>query len=307
MEGINLEETTPSRKLMFQAGVSNEDIWYDTIKDVWDGPILREEEVATYWKTKNGIEVTGRPDIVLCTDDARMSDEQTEPRPVVGIELKLVSALWTGRDALFEGKPKFNHLCQAAHYSWQLDIPFELWYTNRVDFATNDIANRVLPKYGTDKFKTLEEHLEVGYYRQTLSRSGRVYGKAIREEEFLREEANRNYGFDIGQVYVSTKKFYPFAVGFVLEWIDDTLYYTSTEFPEESPTKTLITKQNIESFFNHVASMPETDDLGPRPLTLKGDGKPANYTICTYCPKFLDDACNKTSYKEWIEEVRKNV
>jgi len=32
-------------------------------------------------------------------------------------------------------EPKLVHLMQAGHYAWELGIPFQLWYTNRAEFA----------------------------------------------------------------------------------------------------------------------------------------------------------------------------
>lgn len=41
------------------------------------------------------------------------------------------------------------HLMQAAHYSWKLgDLPFELWYTSRADFAINGWAQKQFPQQG---------------------------------------------------------------------------------------------------------------------------------------------------------------
>lgn len=124
-KGINPNPIEEERELMFAAGRSNEDTWLDALKRTWTGPILCEEDIPTSWKTQIGMAVTGRPDIVLC---------EGENKPVLGIELKLVSSLWTARDILINDVPKMNHLVQAAHYSWQLEVPFELWYTSRADY-----------------------------------------------------------------------------------------------------------------------------------------------------------------------------
>lgn len=293
MKGVSVGKTDPPRKLMFQAGISNEDIWYETLKRTYPYKILRETEVPTSWMTDNDISVTGRPDIVLLDAD---------DKPKVGIELKLVSSLWTARDVLFEGRPKFDHLIQAAHYSWQLKIPFELWYTNRVDFATNDMANRCLPDYGTDKFDRLKQHLDIRYYKKVMSKTGNMYGKPVDEQEFL---AGRK-GYKEGQYYASPIKIYPFRIGYILDWNKDTgrLMYTNIETMETEDT--IITKQSIYGYYNFVSKMASTKDLGPRPVTLKGDGSSANYSQCSYCP--LNKLCDTvTDFDKWEREVPNHV
>ena len=148
-KGINPNPIEEERELMFAAGRSNEDSWLDALKRSYDGPILCEEEIPTHWITTEGTPVTGRPDIVLgkddgvATEDTKYSyspDEEWNDGPArafaphLGIELKLVSSLWTARTVLIEDTPKIEHLIQSAHYSWQLDCPFELWYTSRADY-----------------------------------------------------------------------------------------------------------------------------------------------------------------------------
>lgn len=145
LEGIEAGEDDASREFMFAAGRTNEDSWIDLFRRAGIAPenIKREEEIPISWVTRSGRTVSGRPDIVL-----------GEPyaggwRPEKGIELKLVSSLWTARDVAIKQKPKAMHLMQAAHYSWKLgDIPFELWYTSRADFAINGWAQKQFPKQG---------------------------------------------------------------------------------------------------------------------------------------------------------------
>lgn len=115
-------ETEWDRHLMFAAGVSNEDIWADLLSRSWPGKILREEDVPIKWTTTDGTLVTGRPDIVLC-DQAGI--------PQTGLELKLVSSDSTAGGVLAKDTPQLDHVLQAAHYMWRLQIPFILLYTSR--------------------------------------------------------------------------------------------------------------------------------------------------------------------------------
>lgn len=134
------------RQLMFAAGRANEDIWYEELARAWDGSILREEEIPVSFTTKQGTLVTGRPDLVLCDNVPAPAEEGGEVEihavPIKGIELKLVCSVWTARDVRFQLEPKIDHLVQAANYSRLLNIPFDLWYTNRVDYVIPDWAHR---------------------------------------------------------------------------------------------------------------------------------------------------------------------
>lgn len=145
LEGIEAGEDDASREFMFAAGRTNEDSWVDLFlrAGIAKEDIRREEEVPISWKTRSGRIVSGRPDIVL---GEQRGGEWT---PIKGVELKLVSSLWTARDVAIKQEPKAMHLMQAAHYSWKLgDLPFELWYTSRADFAINGWAQKQFPQQG---------------------------------------------------------------------------------------------------------------------------------------------------------------
>lgn len=138
LKGINWDATDDDRLIMFEGGRYNEDVWFSILSKSYPYRILREEEVPISWKTKNGTLVTGRPDMVLC--DAK-------GKPQLGLELKMASSLWTVRE-IINGRPKQPHLIQAGHYSWQLDVPFQLWYTSYVDFAVTGWVAKHFPAAG---------------------------------------------------------------------------------------------------------------------------------------------------------------
>lgn len=145
MRGIEVPEEDNGaidQTLMFEAGFTNEDSWAERLMRSWTGEdrgILREEEIALSWKTLNNTLVTGRPDMVLTQAG----------KPIHGIELKLMSSVWTVRDILI-GSPKPAHLMQAGHYSWRLDIPYSLCYTLRADMAVLGFATKLFPKLGQE-------------------------------------------------------------------------------------------------------------------------------------------------------------
>lgn len=140
---LNLEADPPSpdRLIMFKLGTSNEDIWKEILTPVWDGSILCEEDIPITWTTSKGRTVSGRPDMVLLDGAGNK---------VVGVEHKMVASLWTSRDVLFQGTPNLKHVLQAAHYSWQLGVPFKLVYTQYVDQAVMGWAQKNFPKAGQE-------------------------------------------------------------------------------------------------------------------------------------------------------------
>jgi hypothetical protein len=116
--------------IMFAAGYANEDIWLDHLKESWDGPILCEEEIPVLWRTDNDTLVSGRPDIVLCT-----LGENDEEIPALGLELKLVSSPFTAYNVAAKDTPNLDHIIQASHYMWQLNVPFKLVYSSRSNYG----------------------------------------------------------------------------------------------------------------------------------------------------------------------------
>lgn len=127
LRSLGLQEAVKhSDKLMFEAGFANEDIWVNVLGKSWNGVILCEEEIPTHWLTDNNIPVTGRPDVVLCKESGE---------PELGLELKLVSSPWSAYNKAVKEIPDIEHICQAAHYMWQLNVPYKLCYTSRANYS----------------------------------------------------------------------------------------------------------------------------------------------------------------------------
>jgi hypothetical protein len=268
-KGVSVNEAEESRQHMFAAGHTNEDIWYDLLSLAYPKEqILREEEVPIQWEL-DGYKVTGRPDLVL-TD--------AEKKPILGLELKLVSSLWTARDVMFSSHPKTDHLVQAAHYSWKLGVPFELWYASRVDWAINaqnpkknskyDWIARMFPKPGEPN----SEHLEYNYWRP---------------------DTNNQFGWsktdssDTGSGVIGIpKKINPFLVGYRLEWNSAgqlTYQRISENGVEYEPVHTVITQKGIEDYYRTVIHAERTGVLPPRISQIDATGEAASYSLCNYC------------------------
>jgi len=124
--GLEVDPPDADSLIMFELGKANELIWLDKLRRSWPGTIKQEEEIPIKWTTSTGVNVTGRPDTVLC---------DSAGKPKLGIEHKAICSIWTARDVSFEMTPKLKHLMQAAHYMWKLDIPYRLVYTQYVNFA----------------------------------------------------------------------------------------------------------------------------------------------------------------------------
>lgn len=253
------------RSLMFAGGFSNEDDWEKVIRAGWDGPVLREEEIPVAWATSSGVPVTGRPDMVLCTGPVEA------PVPHRGFELKSVMSLGTAVDVLARGQPKTEHVIQAAHYAWKLGLPWELWYTSRVDWP---ILGWALKAFAGWRGKDV------------------VFGESVLEY--------RDNG--------PPKKILPFYRGFEIAIDNATgiVYYRSAGSQSDSDWHmTTVTVADIETYYETVAAMPVTKDLGPRPSNVTMHGEPAGWNKCDakYCP--FSDICDRheKNYDDWVAAV----
>jgi hypothetical protein len=129
---LGIQEVVDDKRVriqrMFDGGVASENNFRRRLEaGLPEGySTLKEEDTPIRWATQTGIEVTGRPDLVVI-----------DPKGVAiaGVENKCMSSLWTVTKVVFKQLPKTDHLVQAGHYSWKLGIPYELWYSSGVNFA----------------------------------------------------------------------------------------------------------------------------------------------------------------------------
>lgn len=265
--GVDIKgaEEDSTRDLMFAAGRTNEDSWLEVLSASWPGKILREEEVPIKWVTKKGTPVTGRPDIVLAEADGKL---------VRGLELKLVSSLWTARTVL-QGKPKTGHLTQAAHYMWKLseqsgyEVPFELWYTSRVDWHVMGWAQKHFPKHGEAN------------------------------ADYCEYSTNKDGEYEI-------KKVLPFTKGFELRFVKGQLHFR--EVGGKKWVDTIISRDRIQQYYELVEDLAKQKQLGPRPINLDFAGQRENWKQCDFCP--LASTCDEyesKGFETWLEQVKTKV
>lgn len=292
------DEPDDHKLIMFQLGYANEDVLYkDLIKTSEpDEILLREEEIPIAWYTKNGTKVTGRPDVVICKRvDKIMIPEGTtvgttsnavdqiilytgSPNildasivPILGLELKSVHSVWVARDLLFSRQPKLSNLIQAAHYMWQLKIPYRLIYKGYSSLGQgmswSDRMANMFPAVGTPGSEWMEYNEKTGKPKQ------------VKQFEIVFELELDSKGRVMYRLEGSEK------------W-----------------ERSLATVGDLERYYEYVSGMAETGDLGPRPMTLDAQGGKLNYTDCQYCP--LQEVCDKNEeggYKKWLTAVKKLV
>jgi hypothetical protein len=260
--GVDAEQEDPSREFMFAGGRTNETSWVDLLVSagVAREDIRQEGEVPISWTTVLGTKVTGRPDIVI---GAREPSGTWMPKR--GLELKLVSSLWTARDVAIVGNPKAMHLMQAAHYAWKVGVPFELWYTSRADYAINGWAAKQFPKPG---------------------QPGSVFCQYNDKGE-----AMKTLPFVVG-----------YALGWEGQTL--TYQRLGPDGPHPV-VKTIVTKTGIADYFELVARMGPEEPLPPRPVNLSANGEAGNYSICKYCALSpVCDKKERGSTKAWVEAVK---
>lgn len=289
--GLEIEEPTEDKLIMFELGYANEDRIMEILKSslAEDETILREEEIPIEWNTSNGTKVSGRPDIVICkkadwvitSEDAAGWSEMDPHRPevgtivpgaksipVLGLELKSVHSVWTAREVLFNRHPKTPNLVQAAHYMWKLNIPYKLHYRSysQLGQGGSDWLARMLPKPG----EALSEYID-------FNDKGKM--KHVKQFDCVYDLRFTESG----------------RLQFKLE-----------EEPESLYTNTIITRQDIERYFEYVSQMATNKDLGPRPMTIDPQGGKLNYTDCGYCPlQATCDTHEDKGYEVWLKEVKK--
>lgn len=280
--GIEIEQHSDDKLIMFQMGIESENaVFQDLEAQLPEGQVLlREEDCPIEWYTSNGTRVTGRPDGVIyqkekevLVRDGGIDIEKMKLRPLYGIELKTVASFWTTRDVLLDREPKLSALIQAAHYSWQLGIPYKLSYKNYV--------NQVIPG-----FKWLQEAIprqgEPG--SEHISYSDKGYPKNINPFELVYELDADEHGY----------------IWFRME--------TSDEHRESPWTKSIIKQQDIQRYYEFVSEIKVTGKLGRKVNTVGCTGKKKSYSQCDmYCPVHMKYGEYEGNYQLWLQRIREDI
>jgi hypothetical protein len=265
--GVELEQPDLHKLIMFELGFASEDITAAVLgRSLLPSEILlREEEIPIEWQTRNGTRVTGRPDIVLCTEIP--SADGISRRPVLGLELKSVHSIWTARDVLFSGQPKMGNLAQAAHYMWKLNIPYKLVYKaySQLGQSMSDWATKFFPRQGEPNSQYVDYNPKGGV-------------KGLKQFEIV---------YDL---MIDSK---------------GRVCYKLEEQDEAAWKRSIVTTGDIERYYEYVAEMSTKRELGPRPLTIDAHGEKLNYKDCSYCSiQSVCDTHEKSGYETWLREVK---
>ena len=256
--GVEADSAEESREHMFAAGRSNEDIWKALLLASEEPglSVLREEEFPVTHRLPNGKMLLGRPDIVLLQNGV----------PARLLELKLASSMYTALDVYVLGKPKLDHVIQAAHYSLRLGLPIELWYASRADFHLVDRAKEKVPPglpgvvYGWDQKAMKLSPFLVGYVLRTKENGQVTYQR-------------------IG---------------------------LNPDGSEPQEVSTIVSTQGLDQFFDQLSRLGETDELPAMPSKVDLLGGEASWRKCDYCSlKPLCLSQKKGSVKDWVEAARK--
>jgi hypothetical protein len=185
--------------------------------------------------------------------------------------------MWTARDVLFGREPKMNNLAQAAHYMMLLGVPYKLVYRSYSILGQGPAqwAERLFPKDGEPG----SEYIQWG---DIDKKTGKRAMRGIAQFEIVYD-----LRFD--------------AHGRLEYSVED----------ENKWTRTIITREDITRYFEHVANISTTKNLGPRPTAVTATGEKASFNMCSpkYCP--LAETCDKydksKDFDQWLREVRQKL
>jgi hypothetical protein len=295
-KGMEIDPPTWDKYIMFELGYANEDEVLKQLQTTLEEGeiILREEEIPIQWNTGNGTKVTGRPDLVICQwgqdqtgipvswpeswkDDPKYKmyagEAQGYLKPVLGLELKSVHSLWVAREVLFKQEPKLNNLVQAAHYMWKLNVPYKLFYKSYSQLGQGMAGNEWIVKQ--------------------FPRPGEPGSEFV---DYTISEKTGKY---------SIKHIKQFEIIYDLEFDKSGRLRYRKEGETGRWTPTIVTRQDIEKYFEYVSTMETEKKLGPRPSSINAAGDKLNYAVCKYCP--LQETCNtyeKKGFDAWFSAVQ---
>lgn len=316
--GIEIEEPTEDKLIMFELGFAHEDVVLNQLKQsLPEGYVmLIEEEIPIEWRTKNGTNVSGRPDIVVCKSvtDIEYNPEKTtilendqkgfaevkfrgetpniiyKTLPVLGLELKSVHSLWVAREVLFAEKPKTDNLIQAAHYMWRLS---EQNRANGIPQHESDVAYKLMYK----NYSQLGQGMAGNeWIVKQFPRPGELGSEYI---DYTRKESKKT-----GEIVHTIKHIKQFEIVYDLQFDSKGVLQYRVE-GRDSWISTIIERDDIERYFEYVSTMAEKKQLGPRPVSVAANGEKLNYTACQYCPlQAVCDSSEQLGYAEWLKQVR---
>jgi hypothetical protein len=289
----------PYTRLMFDAGERNEDSWMQDLELGWEGSVIKADNYVE-WATKNGVSVTGSPDVLLL---------DTDGRPVKGIEHKHLSSVTTAFNALTQG-PNLKHVIQAAHYSSRVGVDFDIVYTNSINLhGPNWLTSKdELPKPGQKG----SEFIQYTYYNKVkdgVYSRGKNKGKPrFKRSKVLVNANDQDLDYlTLTRLYpdindADFKNFRPFFLVYNLKIEKDGSVLFKRE-DEDNWTSTIVSVGRINAFYERLSTLKESNNLPPRPLNLSVTGDKEFWNPCDYCE--LKPNCDRFegSKKDWEDSL----
>ena len=308
------DSTISAKHLMFDGGLANEHVWDLRLKAALPDThiLLSEEELGLKLTLPNGLPFSGRPDHVYC----RKGVDGAPPVVEHVLEHKGVHSIWTARNVMFEKKPKFQNILQTAIYSHLLErrqntastetgrVSGELIYSSYVNYVTNPMVERILPRYGDKDSEWMAYH----FYRVRLTkRSPKGWTKdKITEQEYLNERGSfiKVEGKSLPTVMADANYIKPFVIAYDVRVCHD----GAIEWKVGTSTQWIplgVHVDNMFSLYKMADDMRQPEAyLPPIPVNLTAYGKEENYDACTYCA--LKDLCKRkhANVGEWKKDVK---
>lgn len=264
-QGVKTSEINHSNRRMFEGGRVNELIWQDRLsRTLAAGQCLHTEDTEgdnystfKYQIPDSEYSITGHADIVVVNGDV----------PVLGLELKSVSSLWTAVRVTGEEKPDLKHLIQSGLYSYflglaytksGLPLPYKLCYAQYPVFYA--------PEYGflTDRVKGAD-------FIELKKHKGNLIPK------------NYKPRIKVFDIRVTTEGYVDFRAEGTKTW-------------SNSPV-------NVHTVLDYVAKLTQPELWKP-PLALDCYGEQCSYKSCDYCD--LKDLCKQTGSMEELKALAAN-
>jgi hypothetical protein len=281
--GIELDPPTDSNLIMFQVGTSNEDIIFEDLMHTAAAGeiILREEEIPIEWFTSNGTRVTGRPDMVLCVvEETPVTAEEAASMNGSGPEHMQAGAL------LSSAKPVLGLELKSVASVWtSRSVLFE----GEPKLAHLAQAGHYAWKLNVP-FKLIYKQYALQSMPDFAAKFFPAQGKPLSEHIDYNPQGK-------------PKAIKPFEIVYDLEYGQNGKLRYRRE-GTKSWTESIVSREDIERYYEFVSKMGPDQNLGPRPLTLGTDGEAKKFTNCAYCP--LDKTCKTEKvYADWLNAVKK--
>jgi hypothetical protein len=101
------------------------------------------------------------------------------------------------------------------------------------------------------------------------------------------------------------RKVLPFTQGYYLRFNENGfIEYLPVGREGESWSETIVSPERIEAYYEYVAQIGTTKNLGPRPQNLSSTGQKQNWKFCDYCPLKATCDAHESDFDTWLEAAK---